>query len=103
MAPPGLPVWAPGVNAPAGIPKPIPGPICCVSGSYGASTSSWREVRMSAGQPKALVPQDIRGVRQQQIGYLQDPQSFLKLLGALGSPQSSLQMQGADALGGMLR
>ena len=58
---------------------------------------------MPAGQPKALVPQDIRGVRQQQIGYLQDPQSFLKLLGGLGSPQSPLQMQGGDALGQMLR
>src|SRR5258705_7912818 len=65
--------------------------------------SSLQEVLMPAGQPKALVPQDIRGVRQQQIGYLQDPQSFLKLLGGLGSPQSTLQMQGADALGTMLR
>ena len=58
---------------------------------------------MPAGQPKALVPKDIRGIRQQQIGYLQDPQSFLRLLGGLGSPQSGLQMQGADALGAMLR
>ena len=58
---------------------------------------------MPSGQAKALVPKDIRGVRQQQIGYLQDPQSFLQLLGGLGVPQSGLQMQGADALGTMLR
>lgn len=58
---------------------------------------------MPSGQPKALVPKDIRGIRQQQIGYLQNPQSFLQLLGGLGSPQSALQMQGADALGNMLR
>lgn len=58
---------------------------------------------MPSGEPKALVPKDIRGVRQQQIGYLQNPQSFLQLLGGLGSPQSALQMQGADALGQMLR
>src|SRR5437773_79319 len=58
---------------------------------------------MPAGQPKALVPPDIRGLRQQQLGYLQNPQSFLQLLGGLGSPQSTLQMQGSDALGQMLR
>src|SRR5690349_14114927 len=58
---------------------------------------------MGAGQPKALVPQDIRGVRNQQIGYLLNPNSFLQTLGGLGSPQSGLQMQGADALGTMLR
>ena len=58
---------------------------------------------MPSGEPKALVPKDIRGVRRQQIGYLQDPQSFLQLLGGLGVPQSGLQMQGADSLGAMLR
>lgn len=57
---------------------------------------------MSAGQPKALVPKDLQGVRRQQIGYLQDPQSFLQLLGGLGSPQSGLQRQGADAIGTQL-
>jgi len=58
---------------------------------------------MPAGQPKALVPQDVRGVRNQQIGYLLNPNSFLQTLGGIGSPQSGLQMQGADALGTMLR
>ena len=58
---------------------------------------------MSAGEPKALVPKDVRGVRQQQLGYLLDPNSFLKTLGGLGSPQSGLQMQGADAIGALLR
>lgn len=58
---------------------------------------------MGAGQPKALVPQDIQHVRRQQIGFLQDPNSFLQQLGSLGSPQSTLQMQGSDALGNMLR
>lgn len=57
---------------------------------------------MSSGQPKALVPGDLRGVRRQQIGYLQDPNSFLATLGQLGVPQSGLQRQGADALGTML-
>ena len=42
---------------------------------------------MPAGEPKALVPKDIRGVRQQQIGYLQNPQNFLATLGQLGVPQ----------------
>jgi len=55
------------------------------------------------GEPKALVPQDIRGLRHQQLGYLLNPNSFLQTLGGLGSPQSGLQMQGADALGTMLR
>lgn len=54
------------------------------------------------GQPKALVPKDLQGVRRQQVGYLQDPQSFLNSLGQLGVPQSGLQRQGADALGTML-
>lgn len=45
----------------------------------------------------------MRGVRQQQLGYLLDPNSFLKTLGGLGSPQSGLQMQGADAIGSLLR
>lgn len=58
---------------------------------------------MPSGQPKALVPRDIRGVRQQQLGYLLNPNSFLQTLGGLGSPQSGLQLQGADALGTMLR
>ena len=58
---------------------------------------------MPSGQPKALVPQDVRGLRQQQLGYLLNPNSFLQTLGGLGSPQSGLQMQGADALGTMLR
>lgn len=62
-----------------------------------------REVLMPSGEPKALVPRDVRGVRQQQIGYLLNPTSFLQTLGQLGSPQSALQMQGADALGQMLR
>jgi hypothetical protein len=57
---------------------------------------------MSAGQPRALVPQDLRGVRQQQIGFLQDPQSLLALLGGLGSPQTALQRQAGDAFGTML-
>lgn len=65
--------------------------------------SSTQGVAMSAGEPKALVPRDIRGVRQQQIGYLLNPNSFLQTLGGLGSPQSPLQMQGADAIGQMLR
>lgn len=52
---------------------------------------------MPSGQPKALVPKDLRGVRKQQIAYLEDPQSFLKLLGNLGSPQSSLQRAGANS------
>ncbi len=68
---------------------------------------------MPSGEPKALVPRDVRGVRQQQIGYLQNPNSFIEMLlrqgggggniGTLGVPQSGLQMQGADALGAMLR
>lgn len=58
---------------------------------------------MPSGEPKALVPKDTRRVRQQQIGYLQNPNSFLGTLGGIGSPQSPLQMQGADALGAMLR
>ena len=55
------------------------------------------------GQPTALVPKDVRGLRQQQLGFLLNPNSFLQTLGGLGSPQSGLQMQGADALGTMLR
>ena len=58
---------------------------------------------MPSGEPRALVPGDIKGIRRQQIGYLQNPQSFLQQLGSLGMPQSGLQMQGADALGAMLR
>lgn len=58
---------------------------------------------LQPGQAQALVPKDIRGLRQQQLGYLQNPNSFLQLLGGLGSPQSPLQMQGADAIGTMLR
>jgi len=50
-----------------------------------------------------LVPRDVRGVRNQQLGYLLNPNSFLQTLGGLGSPQSGLQMQGADAIGAMLR
>lgn len=57
---------------------------------------------MPAGQPKALVPKDLRGVRTQQIGYLQNPQSYLATLGQLGVPQSALQRQGADAIGTQL-
>src|SRR5436190_13078605 len=58
---------------------------------------------MPAGQPKTLVPGDVKPLRRQQLGYLQDPNSFLQQLGSLGSPQSALPMQGADALGAMLR
>ena len=57
---------------------------------------------MPSGEPKALVPGDLRGVRRQQIGNLQDPQAFLQSLGQLGVPQSGLQRQGADAIGTML-
>lgn len=53
---------------------------------------------MPSGQPKALVPKDLQGVRKRQIGYLQDPQSYLKTLGALGVPQSALQMAGANSI-----
>lgn len=57
---------------------------------------------LGGGANKALIPKDLKGVRQQQIGYLQDPQAILKLLGQLGVPQSALQRQGADATGAML-
>jgi len=57
---------------------------------------------MPAGQPKAVLPKDLQGVRRQQIGYLQKPQDFLATLGGLGVPQSGLQRQGADAIGAML-
>jgi hypothetical protein len=56
-----------------------------------------------SGEPKALVPKDLRGVRKQQIGYLQDPQSFMRSVGAFNLPQTPLQMQGADAIGRMLQ
>lgn len=54
---------------------------------------------MPTGQPKALVPKDLKGVRAQQIGYYKDPNSYLQTLGNLGVPQTALQRQGADAIG----
>lgn len=57
---------------------------------------------MSAGQPRAAVPQDLTKNRTQQVNFLSDPQGFLSMFGNLGMPQSALQRQGGDALGTML-
>lgn len=52
---------------------------------------------MSAGDPKALIPKDLQGVRQQNIGWLQHPDQFLKMLQGL-VPQNGLQTGGMNAI-----